>query len=306
MPPATSTGLVLLLACAASGICAYELGGYAFDVMRVRGARVSRWGERMAEAGHGKVSGPIAILVGIAHTLDAPKGGGGKEGPAAGDTRLVEEAGLGAYLAPEKLPALRMRVSVLSGAALALLFLGGGSALALLGLFLGLFGGRRLVDSMLRYRAADIRGRCEEELPGMLDIVALGVRAGMSFDAAVSTYCEGTDGVLAQLCAQAQAEYFHGAKSRARAFRDLADRLSLPAFSRFVGTVLQSLHFGAPLAPALHMLGEEVRSAHRAEVSERIAKAPVKMLVPMALLILPAMLLLVLGPVVMNVLSEMG
>lgn len=44
---------------------------------------------------------------------------------------------------------------------------------------------------------------------------------------------------------------------------------------------------------------------HRAQVEERVAKAPVKMMVPTGTLILPAMLLLVLGPVLLELMEGM-
>ena len=47
-----------------------------------------------------------------------------------------------------------------------------------------------------------------------------------------------------------------------------------------------------------------MRCARRAEVQERIEKAPIKMLVPTGTLILPAMLLAVLGPLLAS-LSEL-
>lgn len=299
----------LVLACTASGASAFVLGRYIYDVVRVRGAVTARRGSALAER-VGVDGGGIALLLGVAHTLE--RAGESQDShirrqvPSTQDIRLVEEAHLSGLLEPGQLPALRTRIGVLIGAGLALIALLQGVPFALLALALGVIAGRKFVDAVLKKRASEIREQCENELPGMLDIVSLAVRAGMSFDSALAIYCKGSRGELAKLCSQSQAEYLHGAKGRAQALRDLTKTLAIPAFGRFTSTVIQALHFGAPLAPALHLLSEEVRSAHRAKVSERIAKAPVKMLVPMALLILPAMLLLVLGPIVLNMLQEMS
>ena len=43
----------------------------------------------------------------------------------------------------------------------------------------------------------------------------------------------------------------------------------------------------------------------QAQVEERVAKAPVKMMIPTGTLILPAMLLLVLGPVLLELMEGM-
>ena len=47
----------------------------------------------------------------------------------------------------------------------------------------------------------------------------------------------------------------------------------------------------------------QVRNACKAQREERIAKAPVKMMVPTGVLILPAMLILVLGPVLLELMN---
>lgn len=298
--------LCVVLGSAAAGVSAFVLGRYAFDVVRVRTAMAVRDGAALS-AEKEMPTGFAALIVGIARTLD-PDGVGKRQASHANekDIRLVEAADMSRHMDARLLPALRLRIGVLLGAGLAFVAVARSATLALVALVIGLAVGRRLVDVVLESRARGIRASCETELPDLLDIVALAVRAGMSFDSALGVYCEGSDGTLSRYCTRARAEYLHGAKSRSDALRELATRLGIPMFSRFVDTVIQALHFGAPLSPALRLLSEEVRSSHKARVSERISKAPVKMLVPMALLILPAMLLLVLGPIVLNMLVEVS
>ena len=72
---------------------------------------------------------------------------------------------------------------------------------------------------------------------------------------------------------------------------------------RDVESAVRSLRFGSSLAEGLEASAAEARAAHRAHVEERVAKAPVKMMVPTGALILPAMLLLVLGPVLLELME---
>lgn len=58
----------------------------------------------------------------------------------------------------------------------------------------------------------------------------------------------------------------------------------------------RALALGAPLSDTLAAQGRECRAAHRAEVERQIEQAPVKLLVPTATLILPALLLSIVGP----------
>ena len=81
---------------------------------------------------------------------------------------------------------------------------------------------------------------------------------------------------------------------------DLAAGYDSPLFQRTVSGVLQSLRRGTSLLSDLEQEAAESRKQFRAAKEEAVAKAPVKMMLPIGTLILPAMLLLVLGPVVLE------
>ena len=101
-----------------------------------------------------------------------------------------------------------------------------------------------------RLRARD-KGRCLDELPELIDVVALGMSAGISFDAALGIYCEKYDTMLARELADAKRSWDLGLTTRSEALHALAERLEVPAFSTFVDTATESLAFGAPLTRAL-------------------------------------------------------
>lgn len=156
---------------------------------------------------------------------------------------------------------------------------------------------RRRWDALRQRRSRTaLRGTCLDELPELLDVLALGLAAGISFDAALGVYCERYETMLSARLADAMRSWQLGLTSRRDALRGLADELSVDAFSTFASTVTDSLALGAPLAQTLVNQAEAVRDARRADRQEAIEKAPVKMLVPIGTLILPAMLLSILGP----------
>lgn len=76
--------------------------------------------------------------------------------------------------------------------------------------------------------------------------------------------------------------------NREDALRDLAASYDSPLFARVVESMVRSLRFGSSLAEGLESAAAEARAVHRAQVEERVAKAPVKMMVPTGTLILPA------------------
>ncbi len=143
-------------------------------------------------------------------------------------------------------------------------------------------------------------------MPACLEVVALGMQAGMGFDQAFSLYTERFNTPLAKQCQTALSVWQKGLKSRDAGLRELAQQINTPGFKHFSFSALRALRFGAPMAPLLLDLAEEARKEYRASRQELVSKAPVKMLLPTGVLILPAMLLLVMGPIILDLLRNMG
>lgn len=146
----------------------------------------------------------------------------------------------------------------------------------------------------------------ERDLPALLEVVALGMQAGMGFDQAFALYTERFGTPLAYCCRESLAVWQKGLKSRDEGMRELAERVGTPSFRHFSSSVLRALRFGAPMTQLLLDLAREARKDYRARRQESVAKAPVKMLLPTGALILPAMLLLVMGPIVLDLMRKMG
>ncbi len=138
--------------------------------------------------------------------------------------------------------------------------------------------------------------RCLGELPVMLDVLTLGLAAGLSFDASLELYCERYSGELSGALSESMLAWRMGIRSREAELGRLGDELGIPAFRRFASMVSESLAFGTPLAEALERQGEAIRDEQRSQVEEEIERVPVKMLVPLGTLIVPAMLVAILGP----------
>lgn len=147
-----------------------------------------------------------------------------------------------------------------------------------------------------REKLARRRVACLEEMPQFLDILTLGLMAGLSFDASLELYCESFDNSLAIMFDEAMTSWRMGLESRAEALERLADDVGVQAMRSFSSVVCEALEFGTPLSSALERQAQGIRDEQRAEVEESIEKVPVKMLIPMGTLIVPAMLLAILGP----------
>jgi tight adherence protein C len=139
----------------------------------------------------------------------------------------------------------------------------------------------------------------------MLEVIALGMRSGLAFDAAFALYVHRFATPLAVVCRERFDVWEKGLMPREQGLKELARVVDVPIFARFAATASRALSYGAPMTRLLLELAAEARKAYRLEQQEAVAKAPVKMLLPTGALILPAMLLLVIGPILMDLLERM-
>ena len=148
-----------------------------------------------------------------------------------------------------------------------------------------------------------VRLDVERHVPEMLDAIALGMRSGLSFESAMRLYGSRFDDRLALACRSACQSWESGLVERDEALRAIAEQFDVPSLSRFVANAQRALKYGSPMGRMLEVLSNEARSCYRAKMEERVAKAPVKMLAPTAGLILPAMLIMMMGPVVLELIG---
>ena len=178
------------------------------------------------------------------------------------------------------------------------------SSQAMVGLgCIGLFGGASAIVRALRQEAQLRNHQLEKELPEMLEIVGLCLRSGLTFERGLAVYTSHFDTPFSRECASAQRRWELGLKPRDQALRDIAATYSSALLSRAIETIVRSLRFGVPLAEPLAIAAAEARATYKANRREQVAKVPVKMMVPTGALILPAMLLFVLGPVLLDVMG---
>ncbi len=168
--------------------------------------------------------------------------------------------------------------------------------LAFVGAYFGWTASRRSIEGRIKWRAQET----ERHLPEMLDVVALGMRSGLSFDTSLGLYSEHFDTVLSRELASAQRQWTSGLVRRDEALRKVAASYDSAVFSRVVETIIRSIRYGSSMVQSLEGDAVEARNAYQAVREERIAKAPVKMMLPTGVLILPAMLLMILGPVLLE------
>lgn len=140
-------------------------------------------------------------------------------------------------------------------------------------------------------------------MPDALDLLTICVEAGLGFDAAMKKVTEKWDNELSRAFARVLQEIQLG-KLRREALRDMADRLGIPEMDSFIAAIIQSEQLGVSMARVLRVQSDGMRIKRRQRAEENAQKAPIKMLLPMALLIFPTILLILLGPAVLQIMRS--
>ena len=138
------------------------------------------------------------------------------------------------------------------------------------------------------------------QLPDAMDMLTICVEAGLGFDAALGQVARNTRGPLAAEFTRALQEMQIG-KSRSQALRAMAERTTIPELRAFVSAVVQAGELGIPVAQVLREQASELRLRRRQRAEEKAQKLPVKMTVPLVICLFPALLVVILGPGIIEI-----
>lgn len=165
-----------------------------------------------------------------------------------------------------------------------------------------IFGGFFIPHLMLTSRITRRQSEIRKAMPDALDLLTICVEAGLGFDAAMQRVSEKWENELSLAFARTIREVQLG-KTRREALRDMADRLGIPEMSSFVAALIQSEMLGVSMARVLRIQSDQMRVKRRQRAEEAAHKAPVKMIIPMALLIFPSIMIIILTPAAMQIIA---
>lgn len=155
------------------------------------------------------------------------------------------------------------------------------------------------LTSKIQARQKEIR----KAMPDALDLLTICVEAGLGFDAALSKVSEKWESELSLAFSRVIQEVQLG-KIRREALRDMADRIGLAEMTSFVAAVIQSEQLGVSLAKVLRIQSDQMRVKRRQLAEEEAHKAPIKMLLPMAGLIFPALFISLMAPAALRLMNS--
>jgi tight adherence protein C len=208
--------------------------------------------------------------------------------------RRIELAG--SPMSPEGLKGLKLALT--GGSAACFLVL---APLAPVILPLGAFvtaAALRLPDLVLARWAARRQERIGARVPDLVEILVATSEAGLSPPEAFRRACRLVRGPLGDELGIAVRHLDLGVPWRV-ALDQLTRATDVPALRRLVAVLARSHRLGTPVRSVLRSVAADLRFEKRTRAEEVARRAPVKMLFPMVFLILPAFLLLTVGPVVL-------
>jgi tight adherence protein C len=135
----------------------------------------------------------------------------------------------------------------------------------------------------------------KKALPDALDLITIGVSAGLAFDGALGEIIEKWDNDLSHEFATMLGELRMG-MGRRQALLNLADRTQVDEIQIMVSQLIQADELGMSLTDTLLTLANQMRLRRRQHAEEMAHKAAVKMLIPLVFLIFPALFIVILGP----------
>jgi len=237
-----------------------------------------------------------------APNLDTPQG-----------EKLVQTLAQAGYLksaAPQAYQVARVLMAV-GGGVIGLLFgliLNSASAEPLLtalgGVGLGIF----LPSYYIGRRARQRQTAIARQLSDVLDLLVICVEAGLGLYEAikiVGNECERQGQEIGLELSLVSSEISAGA-TLGQSLRSLAERTAVEDIKPLAATLIQSEQLGAQIAPALHSSSDALRNRRRMRAEESAQKASVKILFPLVIFVLPAMIAVIVGPAMLQVLKTLG
>jgi len=150
-----------------------------------------------------------------------------------------------------------------------------------------------------------VRSRQDEirrGLPDALDVLSVCAGAGLGFDQSLQKISNYWDTELGHELKRATQEMKMGS-SRAEALKNMSDRLDVDDFTRFVAIIIQAERIGMSYADVLHSQALQMRVLRQCRAREIANKLPAKMILPLALMIFPAIIAVILAPAIPTVLG---
>jgi tight adherence protein C len=162
--------------------------------------------------------------------------------------------------------------------------------------------GYYLPNLWIKMKKAWRQDKIIEGFPDALDLMVICVEAGMGMDAVISRVGEEMklrNKVVSEEFRLLSLELRAG-KPRREALKNLGIRTGLDDVASLMTLLIQTDKFGTSVAQALRVHSDSMRTKRQQRAEEIAAKLPVKLVFPLIIFMLPALLVTIVGPAVIK------
>ena len=154
------------------------------------------------------------------------------------------------------------------------------------------------------FRLHDIATRrfvsCQRDLPFIIDYLSLAMSAGLDFNKALATVVQDAPRTPLSMEFEVVMRNIRLGMSRSEALLEMERRLDSPSLKLFVQTMVQAIEMGTDVVRTLIVMSETMQEK-RFQLAEEVAgKISVKMMLPLMVFVLPAVMILLLGPMLLS------
>lgn len=178
------------------------------------------------------------------------------------------------------------------------------SFMALLGLVLWAAAAASLIPVWyLNRRVLKRQERVRRSIPDALDLLVVCVESGMSLDAALQRVGRDMQLLHPELAREILLvnRRTSAGVPRDEALRSVWTRTGVEEVRTLVSSMIQSEKWGTSIGRVLRVYAEALRRKRRQLAEKNAAVAPLKMIIPLTLMILPALFVVIMGPAVMHI-----
>jgi tight adherence protein C len=165
--------------------------------------------------------------------------------------------------------------------------------------------GWALPGVFIRQRGRARLDAIDRDLPRLIDVLIATIEAGMGFAASLQLLSRRFKGSLGAELRLMQREQGLGISTE-QALENLQSRCDTPSVRAFSRSLLHAQELGVSIGPMLRNLAIDIRRRRRQTAREKVQKLPIKMLFPLALLIFPPLIIVILYPALYNILHSLG
>jgi tight adherence protein C len=170
-----------------------------------------------------------------------------------------------------------------------------GAAAACVGFYLPRYALGRMIHNR--------RQRITWGLADALDLLVISVEAGLGLNAALVRVSEELRGVHPDIYDEFETVNLEirVGRSREEALRNLAERTGVDDLRSFVALLIQADRYGSSIGRAVRVFADSLRTKRRQRAEQTAQKASLKLLFPLTFFLFPAVVLIILGPSVLNI-----